>query len=82
MTTFTLDNFHNHIARDWFNDIPVVNGMRHIGRRTILGLQRAHARVHGVAGAWYADDRFVLIYRDFDGKLRQKTWAKARPVIA
>ena len=45
-----------------------------------LAKMRAYAREHGAAGAFKCDDSYLLIYREGD-KLRQKTWASAKPVI-
>ena len=60
---FDLDSPHNKTLRDW---------------RGPSGAKR-HAREHGVAGAWRANDSFVLFYMDGD-KLRQKTWKRACPI--
>ncbi len=60
---FDLDSPHNKTLRDW---------------RGPSGAKQ-HAREHGVAGAWRANDSFVLFYMDA-GKLRQKTWKRACPI--
>lgn len=39
---------------------------------------RKHARLHGAAGAWHADDSVTMFYRDGD-KVRTKTFPHARP---
>ncbi len=39
---------------------------------------RKHARIHGAAGAWHADDSLTLFYREGD-KIRTKTFSHARP---
>lgn len=64
---FRLDGIHNRTTREWNgNGASWRTNMRH------------HAQEHGAAGAWRADDSFVMFYRD-GGKIRQKTWAHGRP---
>ena len=77
--TFNLDGFHNRTKRDWLFAKPAVNGIRSHGRSGPETYARKHAQEYGAAGMWRADDSFVLFYRDFDGKIRQKTWKHARP---
>ena len=77
----TLDGFHNREARDWYSDLPRVNGVRYIPQGGYRYLARKHAKKHGVAGAVRADDSFILFYRDFDGKIRQKTWKNVRVIV-
>lgn len=40
---------------------------------------KRYARQHGAAGVWCADDSYRLFYMEA-GKLRQRTWASARPI--
>tara|TARA_Y100000310_G_scaffold277439_1_gene295173 strand:+ start:248 stop:559 length:312 start_codon:yes stop_codon:yes gene_type:complete len=65
---FNLDGIHNRTLRDW-ND----NG------RSPMANMRRHAKEHGAAGAWRANDSFLLIYRDGE-RLRQKTWEHGKPI--
>lgn len=57
------------------------NRMLHRGSPHWRGLAdaRAYARKHGAAGIWRADGSFLLFYTE-NGKLKQKTRPKARPV--
>jgi hypothetical protein len=43
------------------------------------GAVRRAARELGAAGVFLADDSYRLLYMD-RGKLRQKSWPKARPI--
>ena len=66
---FNLDGFHNRVGRDW----------NFAGRGGLRANARNHAKKHGHAGVWWANDSFTLFYRGFDGKVRQKSWQHAVP---
>lgn len=64
---FTL-GAHNRTLRDWaISDKP-----------SALTNARNHAKRHGAAGMWRADESFLLLYRD-GGKIRMRLWSKGRP---
>lgn len=48
------------------------------GFESVWGAIKHYAKVNGAAGVFRADDSYRLFYRDHDGKIRQKTWRKAR----
>lgn len=66
---FTLDGFHNRVVPGWR------------GRSgSFQGKMRQHAKKHGTAGVWRADESFLLLFRDHDGRIHQKSWPKAVPI--
>lgn len=64
--TFNLDGVHNRVFRDWAQD----------GKSAVTNL-KAHALQHGAAGAWRANGSLLLVYKDFDGSIRRKTFKRA-----
>ena len=71
---FILDDKSNRTLRDW-------NWDRTTSRGSAIGAAKRYAKEHGAAGAWRANDLFVLFYRDFDGKVKQKTWRHGIPLV-
>lgn len=65
---FTLDNFHNRLVCDWRK-----------GRNNWRTNARNHAKEHNHAGAWQANDSFILFYND-KGSIKQKTFKHAKPI--
>ncbi len=67
-TQFSLDGIHNRTVQDWRGgDVSPWTNLKR------------HAREHGVAGAFRADDSLVVFYLD-DDKLRRVTFPHAVPV--
>ena len=67
---FNLDGVHNRTLRDWNYAKSGVTPQTNA---------RNHAFEHGAAGAWRADDSFVLYYRE-NGRVRQTTWKQGKPI--
>ena len=68
---FTLDGFHNRTRRDW------ARAKQH-AMSTPEGMAKSHARKHGKAGIWNANDSLTLFYQ-VPGGLRQTTFPRAVP---
>lgn len=70
---FTLDGIHNRLSSEW----------RNAGPYSMRGNMQRHASLHGAAGVWLCDGRFLMYYRETGLgtlKIRRKTWKDARPV--
>lgn len=70
---FILDGKSNRTLRDWNRD-------RTTSRSSAIGAAKRYAKLHGAAGAWRANDSFVLFYREADGRIRQRTWRHGIPL--
>lgn len=70
---FKLDGVHNRMETEWFYVRKYWDG-------TGEGAARSHARKYGAAGMWRYNGSFVLFYRDYDGKMRQRSWKRGYPI--